>query len=492
MNGNRSDSGLRNCFLIGLLMSLTGLWPTVANGSIEQAKLILNYQGRGTDLGWGVGISRAIVKRIPAAKKNQVILAGNSSGSVLASYFACRGFSTDTVEELIRRLVKTDPACINEDPKTKFLAISTGLSDTEYPLKNLDQFIAVALSKSFDALLPQIMANTKSKSKSEFDFPEDELCAPVLPLVITAANFEVLDTRQRGAIAGRLAVKRMISGIAPVHAKLFNEDNFAVSWKPEKFKAMSQANPQLSTAYIGKACTYFATADAFQVMSQIPYEERLCDLRLIKDGRDLRLAIQASSAEPTYFYPIPEPNLSAILDSDRAQVQDLAKRSYSGGFLVPTVAQDIRRVMSNLYVLGTGWSPLMGNAQILIREWQLVDVFTAAQLTEWWLDTSLIPPKSLEDEMMANRSRPLEARMEKLQQYAIDSEKLAHSCFDSGNCHPKFIKRPKYYKTLKGNQELVAQRGLSALLGPNQGQDHRLAKGTSADAGSSPSGITSQ
>ena len=461
MNASRPKSALT------LLFFFFALFIQQAEASKSGAKLIVNFQGRGTDLGWGLGISKALVERLPAVRtdaagNSQAILAGNSSGSILAAYFACHGFSSESVAELRRRLSLTDPRLVNEEDGEKLQAVLRG-TRTEFPTKNLDQFIALALSPDYNQLLPGVVQNTQDSSKAApFDFPQSELCPtkpgharPFAPIVITAANYEVLDTKPKNVIQRLKSVARMVSGKDPSPDKEFNDANFSVKVKS-------------SGAYLGKGCTYFVDQTLFDLMSGVPYEQRLCDLRLMKDGRDLRLALQASTAEPTYFYPVPEPDVTAFAPGDRDKEPSLATntRAYSGGFLLPTVAQDIRRILPDIYVMGTGWTPLTGGPRLLMREWQLVDVFETSKLAEWWLDLSLVPPKELDDRMIENRKVAMPLRMENLLRFAMESENFALTCFDKGDCQSPFVQKPTFDAALETGEELKTQRGLTPLLEP--------------------------
>jgi hypothetical protein len=183
--------------------------------------------------------------------------------------------------------------------------------------------------------------------------------------------------------------------------------NMQVAWKPEVFEyyrshpdRFQREHPELvlkTDRAIGRAVTFFVDRSMYELLSRIPAEERIADLRLMTDASDVALAILASASEPTYFAPVVDPHPEKILASGGGSVSDsVRRRTYYGGYIISMPAQDVRRMLPGIRVLGTGWrhNPLL--ARRLLKNWLLADCEVIAQRSEWWADLEVNPDAEFE------------------------------------------------------------------------------------------------
>ncbi|HEX4132097.1 MAG TPA: hypothetical protein VHZ24_18850 [Pirellulales bacterium] len=367
---------------------------TDSHEQLAAAQLLVAFQGKGSALGYDLGVLTAAQEALPCVANNRVVLAGNSGGSILAVYFACHGITPETIDRAVRKVEVADLTAIraNEHVLTKMSKLLLN-RHTELAPAALGEFVAFALGD--DEWQPgDKLSDIIARSR----------CRPRLPLIIVAANREVLDNGGTG-------------GGAPRNEKLFDAANYDVRWKPEVFAYYHEhpdefavANPDLRlgpSPHVGKACTYFVDRTMFDLLRQIPAEERLGDLRLVETPADLALAILASSAEPTYLDPVPETDYEKLLIGSQSGGQGQSvRRSYCGGFIMPLVAQDIRRALPGLHVMGTSAVPLFRNARGLLRGWYLVDAATLYYQSHWWSDFDPSATDTVKREMAAHRLTP--------------------------------------------------------------------------------------
>jgi hypothetical protein len=188
---------------------------------------------------------------------------------------------------------------------------------------------------------------------------------------------------------------------------------------------------------IGHAVTFFVDSSLFALLSKIPAEERTADLRLMTTPADVALAIIASASEPTYFDPVFDPDPPKILA--HGQLGDLGnvrRRAYYGGYLVPLPAQDIRRMLPGIRVLGTGLAHHPLTVRRLLSEWLLADCEVIAQQNEWWADMQTTPDAEFYSHMVF---RDLTAQ----QEYEA-GRRHAQQCFDSDSGRPPLVSVPEF------------------------------------------------
>lgn len=390
--------------------ALAGLSP--AAEALFKKRLLFNIQGKGSSLAYDAGVFSEVFKTIPAVSKGEVILSANSGGSIVAAYFACHGISADSVARLKSILVDGTPRIKSSVEELR--------STVELPIAKLDMVAAGKIPyidvSNLDAYIESAL-NIDNISQLK-----QSPCKFEVPFVIVAGNYEVVHNispsfdfeKMQRAQGGARDPKPGIT-ISGRDEKIFSRKDFSVSWKKNAFEAVTQLftqsfptfskeRPDIAvgkTPYIGRACTYFASKEMFEVLAEIPFEQRLCDLRLTDDPESLALAIRASAAEPTYFYPIEDPTPSKLLVG-KGPLGDLGlskKRSYWGGFVMPMVAGDIRRRLPHLRVLGSGWARMDTIAVKIISSLVLVDSTEVSKATEYWADSEFVPSSNYLDKI---------------------------------------------------------------------------------------------
>ncbi len=112
----------------------------------------------------------------------------------------------------------------------------------------------------------------------------------------------------------------------------------------------------------------------YALLSQIPDNERTADLRLMTTAEDVATAILASVSDPPIFPEVIEAHPEKILpNTEHPLTETVQRRSYIGGYITSMPAQDVRRMLPGIRVLGTGWrhNPLV--ARLLLKNWLLAD-----------------------------------------------------------------------------------------------------------------------
>jgi hypothetical protein len=246
--------------------------------------------------------------------------------------------------------------------------------------------------------------------------------------VIAAANYEVIDNRHPkfSVPFNAIDIRTFKPSEDPrikfpsLQEKDFNYKNFDVSWKPQthkkflemgetpeglkKFEAGHRGLKLSESPVIGKACTYFATTELFELLAKMPLDQRLCDLRLVENARDMALAIRASAAEPT-FYPVvteDEPE-KLMVGTELGSLGNSTERRYWGGYIMPMVSQDLRRSLPHLTVMGTGWYDVMANIAKLFVALVLVDPNECGKRGEYWADFVATPSEEMKKSIFGAR-----------------------------------------------------------------------------------------
>lgn len=386
----------------------------------QDVELIWCFQGKGSSLFYDAGVVNAARRHLPALRKGHVVLTGNSSGSIWAAYFACRGFSDEALEHLEDTAGRSDLSAIrsSEDVATKVTRLMANQA-TEMSPDVLREAIAVALGVDDWRSCPDIQAIA---SRSNW--------RPNHPFVIVAANYDVLgDNPLTGASRPRS----------------FDRDTYSVRWSDAAYAAyrkdparFAREHPSLElgdTPHIGKACTYFCDERTHALLSLIPYDERLADLRLVRDAGDIAVAIQASLAEPTYFHPFVEPDPAKVTTGDDGVPLAAGRqRTYCGGFIMPVVAQDLRRMLPATNVIGTGWIGVPFLARRYLDQRFGIDVQDLHHRGNWWLDVELRPSSGTERQIIGRR-------MSSAEEFAV-AEREATLQFGGKGTPPLFVREP--------------------------------------------------
>ena len=388
-------------------------------------ELMLVFQGKGSCLPYDAGVLHEAYQRLDALRKNRVIVAGNSSGSIPAAFFCCYGFTDDNVKFATERLKFGSREAVRnmEDVSNKFSKVSRGLS-TEISHQEVREYIAFALgvTKWQDATsIAEIVKRSTAK--------------PRFPCLIVAANKEVLDNKHP---EGQLTAGNL---------KEIDTSNFDVLWRqpiydyylqhPALFK---RDHPHLGlgpTRRIGKAATFFVDSSMYALLSQIPDIERTADLRLMTTAEDVATAILASVSEPSYFPNVIESQPEKILSPiEQPLASTIRQRSYIGGYIISMPAQDVRRMLPGIRVLGTGWrhNPLI--ARILLKNWLLADCEEIAFLSEYWSDLEVNPDYEFESHIEVRDLTGVE-------EFEF-GRKRARELFEANRGLPAFVLTPKY------------------------------------------------
>ncbi len=428
--------------LVLLLNSFTApsALPVVTNPTVEAFKetavpwdkfdVALSFVGKGSSVPVDAGVLQALIEKIPSlGDPGKVILSGSSSGSIAAIYLSCFGVNPTSVKKLSDFLVKGTPA-INEALQV--------LRESENPLTKLKNFFTLGKALPTSNLYPYGAAavGLENVSDKELETLSPDMvnkratCRNEVPVVIVAANQEVLENRlnAKATLLNPLTQIDYAKGeIKPGTKfptrgdKLIDYSNFSVEWKSarHKYYAGSEAgrkefatnHPHLNLrkdGLVGKACTYFADETAAKLLALVPHEERLCDIRVMKTAYDRVLAILVSSAEPTYYDEITEQapekldlgtgyggmiearKIASAQQPIDGTVASSRIRNYWGGFAMPSVLQDIRRVLPQVIGIATGFNRLeMEQEGKLIQAYSTVSSKEISKRTEYWADFTI-------------------------------------------------------------------------------------------------------
>lgn len=429
-------------------------------------KLLLCFQGKGSCLPYDAGVLRAMYERVPALRNNEVIVAGNSSGSILAAYFSNYGFTDANMAYAEYRLQHGGIETIRqmEQGTSKALKMVRG-EKTELPHLEMREFIAFALGVEdwqSASSIDEIVAKSQAK--------------PRFPVIIVAGNREVMENRGEG------------TPFAAKNHRDFDLSNFSVSWKPEVYEyykahpeEFARDYPDLKlgeTPYIGKACTFFVDRTMYDLLRQVPDNERIADLRLMETPADMAMAILASVSEPTYFDPIEDREPNKILSAgEPGDLGVVKRRTYCGGFLISLPAQDVKRMLPAIRVAGSGWTHNPTMARRLLQAWYLADTEDVAHLTDWWADIQFNPSREMRAAMVAKS-------MNSTEEYAAGKDAAAKA-LARDRAAPVFVNQPTYYypaaaaiipsgddsafldpPDAEGKRRIKVSRGLGDLLSP--------------------------
>jgi hypothetical protein len=389
-------------------------------------ELMFCFQGKGSCLPYDAGVLHEAYARIPAMHQGHTIVAGNSSGSIPAAYFACFGMNDATVRHAQDMLIHGNRDAVRnmENVNNKIAKLSRG-QRTEISHLELREYVAFALGVS----------NWRDAGTIE-EIVRRSSARPTFPCLIVACNKEVLEDRhpESKTSAGRL--------------KEIDPANMQVAWKPEVYEYYRQHPDRFQRDHpdlilgpdriIGRAVTFFVDRSMYELLSRIPAEERIADLRLMTDASDVALAILASTSEPTYFDPVPDPHPEKILTScSRSVPESVRRRTYYGGYIISMPAQDVRRMLPGIHVLGTGWRHNPLTARMLLKNWLLADCEEIAQLSEWWADLEVNPDAEFESHI---EFRDLTGE----QEFQFGA-KRARELLDRDVGLPTFVHVPRYH-----------------------------------------------
>ena len=421
-------------------------------------QIMVFFQGKGSSLPYDIGATGELYRRVPALRNQRVVLGANSSGSIPAAYFSAFGFTDESVRYAEYRLQRADRKAVRdmEQPSSMISKFLLG-QRTEVDHFALREYIAFALG-----------VEDWQSARSLADVVRASRARPVYPVLIAAANKEVLDNQGPGGPTDALDYKEM------------DYRDFSVSWKPEVYEFYRQRperfareHPNLilgSDRRIGKAATFFVDRSMYELLRQVPAAERLADLRLMDSPADLALAIEASASEPTYFDPIEEPEPAKLMTGDLpGDLGCSRRRIYCGGFIMPLGAQDTRRMLPGIRVLGSGFVHNPLSVRNFLQTEYLADVEKIAHLNCWWADMEMNPDPDFQAHVVAH-NLPADQEM-------AAGRARARQCLDADHALPKFVARPEFDKAARrailphsadvgAGSPLKTLRGLGPLLAP--------------------------
>ena len=361
--------------------------------------LLVSFVGKGSKLAWDIGGIWATMEHL-AIPEEKIIFAGSSSGSLLSAYFACHSVSPAAIAQARDHVEGFDRRLVNETKGKISAAIFN--TDPSYPHSNVTPFL--------DSILQGCSEPTLWR-----------------PMAIVAANNDILEMR-RGYPGYR------------------GDD------KAFDYRSNTVVTPGV---ILGKACTYFVNPAMFAIMQQVPYQERLCDLRMLTTLDDVKFAVLASISEPTYFPAVVEMQPEKSVDVALAPGQ----RWYNGGFIMNTLVQDIKRPMPHLKVLSSGHVGFSKLSIKFIQKRFLANMDLLNRTAKWWLDLELLPTSD-EIATMNSQRTPHQTIM------AMGCRR-AHYCLNNG-CNDLDVEQPYFQTSVAAPTifEVPRARGLEHLLKP--------------------------
>ena len=360
--------------------------------------LILSFDGKGTAMAWDAGVIAALFERLKTDKLKEILYVGSSSGSIASTYFACRGLTPKAVKDLPIEAQRFPKAVLNEGTTDRAIKLILDINP-EIPFNDVKPIVDMAMNGG--------------------------TCVPERPLLIAAANLDVVEGRNGKPFGGR-------------RDRQFNRDNYELSQ---------------GAKVLGKVCTYFVSDSMAKILEVVPERERLCDLRHIRTADDLRLAIAASVAEPTYFSPPADNDLSKLVSVFAKPL----KRIYGGGFVMNSAAQDVKRARPSAYVFGTGRASYSRLQNRILLNWFSFPMNETLMNQRWFFDEQVVITK-------AEWAVFYEKKTSNLDLIKMGYAR-AKKCLDAGGCKPVLFEKPLYSKDA-WDQPLddLRGRGLSALF----------------------------
>ncbi len=333
---------------------------------------MFSFMGKADRVPWDIGVLKAAYSLSSKLKSGDVIYGGNSSGSLLAAYFGCWGISKESIERAETIINEYDYTLLNLNAASKTKKIFAGrvfgaAMKLEENHDELEKLINLILHK--DGRPCSIQKGPLQKG-----------------IMISAANLDVLDSR---------VYDQGKAPKVPIWAADQSEADSEAPFYLPKIKTglkdnevnLDNFNVTKNGKVIGKACTYFVTPDLYEQLKRLDVNKRQCDLRLIENYDDLKLAMHASLAEPTFFDPVVETAPQKILEG---VIRPETRRVYVGGYLVSPLGRDLKRVNPKTYVLGTGVQAFPNAIDSLISSWYTLSANTSLEIQKKDLDTEVI------------------------------------------------------------------------------------------------------
>ena len=403
-------------------------------------KVVLTFQGKGTAVTWDIGVVKAAYERMPILRgeanaqgmaAGDVVVTGNSSGALLAAWFSCRGITAESIQGAQGINSGFPESLVKENVSEKFREILGAISDGK------------EFGQPMDLIMPLVD-----------QIALDGACVPKLPTVILASNQDINDNRRWLFTDGR-------------SSRSFDITDFSYSQRKSSLTFDSQK--------VGKICTYFADPVMFRYLTEnMTQEERLCDVRLIENGDDMKMAILASIAEPTYFIPVQDPVDAKLVRFDAPGVAK-TRRVYNGGFSMPGVVQDVKRLFPEARAIGTGrWE--YSNAEVAVMySWYDINLNNLQERSRWWNDLETFPTDAQKSRLLERPAGLSGAGLSRRYQEEINmGYQRGIACLQPGNaCLPvrsttfgRDSNKPAFTKPAgqPGGLEIKTRQGLDPFL----------------------------
>ena len=382
-------------WFMALSLALLGLPLSVAH------EVIIDFDGNGTAMAYGGGVMKAFYERMDPKAIGETYFVGSSSGSIMAAYFSCRGLTQSSVDGMISTAARF--------PKDYM--------DEETGLKSAKLFLGIPPEVTLERIQPLLNEMT-----------ENGACVPKFPVLIPAANLDVIEGRTKKPFAG-------------IRGRKFDQGSYTLSNKDGTVR--------------GKVCTYFINKEMAAILEAVPAAERLCDTRLIRNGVELKEAVERSISEPTYYLPLEEKDMSQL-----QSVYPLPKRRfYAGGFIMNTAVQDLKRARPEAYAVATGRVHYQRIQNRIIQNWFSFPMNKTLFDQRWFVDIQSTPNKQDQARLYETKTTPTE-------QVALGYAQ-AMKCYrgDANTCLPKVFTVPKYSKSGAGkDMKALRHRGIKVLL----------------------------
>jgi hypothetical protein len=120
----------------------------------------------------------------------------------------------------------------------------------------------------------------------------------------------------------------------------------------------------------------------------------------METAEDVKLAILASIAEPTYFLPIAETSDAKLVRYLAPGVQK-NPRIYNGGFSMPGVMQDVKRLFPRSKALASGRWDYSTSENTVMKTWYDIDLNDVQEVSRWWADLEVFPTEAQKAALLA-------------------------------------------------------------------------------------------
>ncbi len=402
---------MRNVFFFLIVLSVISSKITFASNQKPPA-IVVSFMAKGGSMATDIGVIKALHEYLVSREgkditENQIqfLFAGSSSGSILATYFACYGINQISIEYIIEQALKFPKEFVSEETTKKVLQVVLGINP----------------EISIETLKPIRDLATGSNQ-----------CRPKLPLLTVAANSDIVPENDGldGRIVGRLGGK---------NDKKTDVDSATL---------LTQSGKPLQ-----KICTYLVNQSMADFIHTIDPKERKCDLRQ-QTNNDLsdEFFVIPSVSEPTYYQKFREKFLNLV-----ESIYPLpTERSYFGGWVDLNPIQDIVRSLASsdiaTWTFGTGRAPFERSQEAFIRNWFYGFSLNTNLLLNWhWLSHEVVFSEADWESIGEKNITPTK-------QIEIGYRAAKNCLREDNGCFTKLSLKPKYDYDAK-KRPIVVKKG---------------------------------